>query len=116
MPTQTAADHGIRPRPPTASAALWAHLLRPRAQNPVSHPDISSLAPPTKSLDKPATSTRIPLHDTQSHFEKFTVHAATLLDGIKESRHEITSIQSLFERERDSLVGNMADLGKRPVD
>ncbi|KAF5316297.1 hypothetical protein D9619_006138 [Psilocybe cf. subviscida] len=113
MSTQSAADYGIPPRPPTATTALWTHLLRPGAQNSVSQPDISALAPPAKPLDKTATSMRILLHDSQAHFEKFTVHVGKLLDGVKESRHEIKSVQSLFERDRESLVGDMTDLVNR---
>lgn len=69
------------------------------------------MAPPAKPLDKNATSMRILLHDTQAHFEKFTVHAEKLLKGVQESKHEIKSVQGLFERNRESLIGDIIDLG-----
>ena len=54
---------------------------------------------------------RVLLHDTQANFEKFTIHVEKLLDGIKETKQHIITTTSLFEHDRESLMGDIIDLG-----
>ncbi|KAJ3502833.1 hypothetical protein NLJ89_g8707 [Agrocybe chaxingu] len=111
--SKLAADLNLPSRPPTASTPLWAHILRPNSQVPTSLSDVRVVAPPTGPLDKNATSMRVLLHDTQANFEKFTDHVAKLTDGIKETKHEMKVVHSLFERDRESLMGDIIDLVNR---
>ncbi|KAF8972669.1 hypothetical protein BDZ97DRAFT_1913159 [Flammula alnicola] len=108
-----APDYGLPPRPPTASTPLWTHLLRPNAQTPTSLAEMPVIAPPLAPLDKNATSMRILLHDTQANFENFALHVGKLLDGIKETKHEIKTTNTLFERDRETLMGDIIDLVNR---
>jgi hypothetical protein len=62
-------------------------------------------------LDKNATSMRVLLHDTQANFEKFAIHVGKLIDGVNETKHEIKTTNDLFERDRQTLVGDIIDLG-----
>jgi hypothetical protein len=111
--------YGLPLRPPTASTALWAHILRQDTQPSTSLPDTPIVVPPTVPLDKNATSMRVLLHDTQANFEKFSLHVGKLIDGVNETKHEIKTTNDLFERDRQSLVGDIIDLGmfiSLPVD
>ncbi|KAF9526119.1 hypothetical protein CPB83DRAFT_795303, partial [Crepidotus variabilis] len=109
------ADHGIPPRLPTASTPLWTHLLRTNtsSQTPSSLNDMTINAPPMAPLDKNATSMRVLLHDTQVNFEKFTTHVGNLLENITETKTELKSIHSMFEREREGMMGDIIDLVNR---
>ncbi|KAF9564243.1 hypothetical protein CPC08DRAFT_660701, partial [Agrocybe pediades] len=71
------------------------------------------IAPPSAPLDKNATSMKVLLYDTQANFEKFGKHAADLLEEAKTTRHEIKTVHSLFERDRERLVGDIVDLVNR---
>jgi len=102
--------HDPLQRPPTASTPLWTHLLRPSGRTPSSLTDVTAMAPPLAPLDKNATSMRVLLHDTQANFEKFTIHVEKLLDGVKETKQHILTTSSLFERDRESLMGDIIDL------
>ena len=95
----------------TASTALWAHILRQDTQPSSSLPDTPIIVPPTVPLDKNAASMRVLLHDTQANFEKFAVHVGKLIDGVNETKHEIKTTNDLFERDRQTLVGDIIDLG-----
>ena len=103
--------YGLPLRPPTASTALWAHILKQDTQPSASLSDTSIVVPPTVPLDKNATSMRVLLHDTQANFEKFAIHVGKLIDGVIETKHEIKTINDLFERDRQRLVGDIIDLG-----
>ena len=103
--------HGHLQRPPTASTPLWTHLLRPTNHTPSSLTDLAAVAPPFTPLDKNATSMRVLLHDTQANFENFSTHVESLLDGVKETKQQIMTTNSLFERDRESLMGDIIDLG-----
>ena len=103
--------YGLPLRPPTASTALWAHILRQDTQPSTSLSDTPIVVPPTVPLDKNATSMRVLLHDTQANFEKFAIHVAKLIDGVNETKHEIKTTSDLFERDRQTLVGDIIDLG-----
>ena len=103
--------YGLPLRPPTASTALWAHILKQDTQPSTSPQDTPIVLPPTVPLDKNATSMRVLLHDTQANFEKFALHVGKLIDGVNETKHEIKTTNDLFERDRQSLVGDIIDLG-----
>ena len=103
--------YGLPLRPPTASTALWAHILRQDTHPSTSLPDTPIVVPPTAPLDKNATSMRVLLHDTQANFEKFAIHIGKLIDGVNETKHEIKTTNDLFERDRQTLVGDIIDLG-----
>ena len=103
--------YGLPIRPPTASTALWAHILKQDTQPSTSLSDTPIVVPPTVPLDKNATSMRVLLHDTQANFEKFAIHVGKLIDGVNETKHEIKTTNDLFERDRQTLVGDIIDLG-----
>ncbi|KDR67995.1 hypothetical protein GALMADRAFT_283289 [Galerina marginata CBS 339.88] len=107
------ASYGLPPRPPTASTPLWEHLLHPRNRAPTALTDMPIIAPPLGPLDKNATSMRILLHDTQANFEKFAKHVGQLFDEVKEAKQEMKTTHSLFERDRESLMGDIIDLVNR---
>jgi len=62
-------------------------------------------------LDKNATSMRVLLHDTQANFEMFTVQVGKLFETIHEAKNELKTMQSLFQRDRETLTGDIVDLG-----
>ena len=103
--------YGLPLRPPTASTALWSHILRQDTQPSTSLSDTPTVVPPTAPLDKNATSMRVLLHDTQANFENFAIHVGKLIDGVNETKHEIKTTNDLFESDRQSLVGDITDLG-----
>ena len=103
--------YGLPLRPPTASTALWAHILRQDSQPSTSLPDTPTVVPPTVPLDKNATSMRVLLHDTQANFENFATHVGKLIESVNETKHEIKTTNDLFERDRQTLVGDIIDLG-----
>ena len=105
--------YGLPLRPPTASTALWAHILRQDTQSSStsSSANIPVIVPPIVPLDKNATSMRVLLHDTQANFEKFAIHVGKLIDGVNETKHEIKTTNDLFERDRETLMGDIIDLG-----
>jgi len=100
--------HGISPNPP-ASTALWAHLLRKDTLGPP--PNSGIVLPPMTPLDKNAASMRILLHDTQANFEKFSARVDKLCHTVDESKQEISMVNKLFQREHETLTGEMVDLG-----
>ena len=110
---RTLTDLGLPPRPPTVQTPLWEHLLRPNRdkEKPPSLQNMPIIAPPLAPLDKNATSMRVLLHDTQANFEKFAKHVGQLLHEVKETHTEMKTTHSLFERDRESLVGDILDLG-----
>jgi hypothetical protein len=107
-----APNFGLPPRPLTASTPLWAHILEPKTRLPTKLSEMPSVIPPPAPLDKNATSMRILLHDTQANLEKFGEHVQRLVEGVKETKHEIKTTSTLFERDRETLVGDITDLGE----
>lgn len=103
--------YGLPLRPPTTSTALWAHILRQNTQPSTSISETPIIVPPTVPLDKNATSMRVLLHDTQANFEKFAIHVGKLIDGVNETKYEIKTTNDLFERDRQTLMGDIIDLG-----
>ncbi|KAF8199107.1 hypothetical protein BJ912DRAFT_1020382 [Pholiota molesta] len=108
-----APNFGLPPRPLTASTPLWAHILEPKTRLPTKLSEMPSVIPPPAPLDKNATSMRILLHDTQANLEKFGEHVQRLVEGVKETKHEIKTTNTLFERDRETLVGDITDLVNR---
>ncbi len=107
-------DCGLPARPPTASTALWAHLIRTSttSEAPKSLQDMSIVVPPMAPLDKNVTSMRVLLHDTQANFEKFSNHVGRLLESIQETKNDLKTMHSVFERDRETLTSDIVDLGK----
>ena len=99
--------------PPRKSGSniLWRHLLNLDAESPSNSREPAIIVPPAPPLDKNATSMRILLHDTQANFEKFAAHSETLLEDISATRLEIKTANSLFEKERETMLGDIVDLG-----
>lgn len=54
---------------------------------------------------------RILLHDTQANFEKFSSRVDNLVGCIEETKREIAAVNTLFQRERETLVGDVVELG-----
>ncbi|KAF4610992.1 hypothetical protein D9613_006710 [Agrocybe pediades] len=96
--SSTSNDFGLPPRPPTTSTPLWEHLLKSKGSTIPSLRTMPIIAPPSAPLDKNATSMK---------------HAADLLEEAKTTRHEIKTVHSLFERDRERLVGDIVDLVNR---
>lgn len=105
------AEFGLPPRPPTASTPLWEHLMKNKGSSAPSLRNMPLIAPPSGPLDKNATSMKVLLHDTQVNFEKFGKHAADLIEEAKTTRHEIKTVHTLFQRDRECLMGDIIDLG-----
>lgn len=106
-------DCGLPPRPPTASTEVWKHLLRSTTTTelPRSLKDTPIIVPPMAPLDKNATSMRVLLHDTQTNFEKFTIQVGNLFKSIQETKNDLKTMQSFFQHDRESLTGDIVDLG-----
>jgi hypothetical protein len=106
----TASDwekYGIPPRQP--SMALWAHLLGKDKQP--APPNSEIIPPPIAPVDKNGTSMRILLHDTQAHLERFSVRTDKLCSSVEETKREITTVHTLFQREHETLRNDIVDLG-----
>jgi hypothetical protein len=102
------------PLRPSASAALWAHLLRK---------DVSTLPldastndplplPPLTPMDKNGTAMRILLHDTSHNLEKFSERVDKLISGVGETRKEVVDVHKRFHTGHEELRDEMADLGQ----
>lgn len=95
-------------------APLWTQLLQknPPALNlTLSSGGSDRPLPPIAPLDKAGTSMRILLHDTQVQFEKFSERVVRLTDDVDKTKREISTMQKLFEREHESLIEEVVDLG-----
>lgn len=55
---------------------------------------------------------RVLLHDTQANLEKFGGHVQNLVEGVKEAKTEIKIANTLFERDREGFMGDIADLSR----
>ncbi|KAF8629070.1 hypothetical protein AX15_003566 [Amanita polypyramis BW_CC] len=94
--------------PPQSSSGFWAHILGkdPNTLSQTSHP-------PLTPLDRNATSTRVLLHDTQVNLEKFSTKADSLLNDFSEAKSELKLVNTLFERDRETLINDIIDLVNR---
>ncbi|EDQ98327.1 uncharacterized protein LACBIDRAFT_303942 [Laccaria bicolor S238N-H82] len=93
----------------TGTTALWTHLLRKDAQAS----NNIGIIPPIAPIDKNATTMRVLLHDTQANFEAFSARVDKLINVVEETKREIKTTSTLFEREHDTLVGDVIDLVNR---
>ena len=111
--TTTAASdwekYGIPPRQP--SMAIWSHLFGKDKLPAPPNSDVQVVPPLLGPMDKNGTSTRMLLHDTQAHLERFTVSTDKLLSGVEETKRQITTANDLFQRERETLRDDLVDLG-----
>ncbi len=99
----------------SASSGLWGHLLRQKpSQLPPSTTSTSStlgkLAPTVAPLDKAGASTRILLHDTQAHLEKFTGRVTQITTGLEDAKKELITVQRLYQDEHEQLEERMIAL------
>ena len=92
----------------TGATALWTHLLRKDTQ--ASNNNVG-IIPPIAPIDKNATTMRVLLHDTQANFEAFSARVDKLINVVEETKREIKTTSTLFEREHDTLIGDVIDLG-----
>lgn len=92
---------------PTASSALWGHLLSRHTPAGTT----SRAAPPVAPVDRAAASTRILLHDTQTHLEKFTGRVDGMVAGLDNAKRELLTVQKLYHDEHEELVERMISLG-----
>ena len=95
--------------PPQPSSSFWAHIME-NEKSGSKAPSQSSL-PLLTPLDKSATATRLLLHDTQANLEKFSGKVDKLLAGFCEAKSEIKLVKTLFERDRETLINDIIDLG-----
>lgn len=94
----------------TPISSLWGHIVGTNTLGPPLHSETS--IPPLAPLDRNATSMRVLLHDTQANFEKFSARVDILITGMEEAKREVQQVHTLFERDRDSLSGDIIDIGK----
>ena len=89
--------------------AIWSHLF---GKDKLAAPPNSEVVPPPLApIDKNGTSTRILLHDTRGHLERFSVRTDKLFSSVEETKREITTVNTLFQRERETLRNDLVDLG-----
>ncbi|KAI0704108.1 hypothetical protein C8Q76DRAFT_631591 [Earliella scabrosa] len=108
----------IREAQSIAASGLWGHLLRKDAsQLPQSTASTSTTlgkhSPAIAPLDKAGTSTRILLHDTQAHLERFTDRVTQLTAGLDDAKRELVGVQKLFQEEHEQLEERIIGLVNR---
>ncbi|KAI0832143.1 hypothetical protein BC628DRAFT_1351874 [Trametes gibbosa] len=107
------------PARPTASTALWGHLLRKTGSSQVpssSATSTTTLGKNTQSiapLDKAGASTRILLHDTQAHLERFTDRVTELTGGVCDTKRELIAVQKLYQDEHEAVLDRITGLTNR---
>ncbi|KAI0325915.1 hypothetical protein GY45DRAFT_1286468, partial [Cubamyces sp. BRFM 1775] len=104
---------------PTATNALWGHILRKTGSSQVPHSTATSTStfgkhtPTIAPVDKAGASTRILLHDTQAHLERFTDRVAELVTDLDSVKHEIVGVQNLYAEDHEQLMDKMIGLANR---
>ncbi|KAI0714202.1 hypothetical protein C8T65DRAFT_155621 [Cerioporus squamosus] len=103
---------------PSSSSGLWGHLMRSTvSQVPTSSAASSTTlgrhGAPLAPLDKAGASTRILLHDTQAHLEKFTERVGQLATGFENAKQELSTVQKLYQDEYEQLTDRMIGLANR---
>lgn len=100
------------------SFGLWGYLShRVGVTSPNAPPSgnaksaISAIAP----LDKAGASTRILLHDTQAHLEKFSERATQLATGVADAKRELVTVQKLYQEDHEQIVERMIGLSAYPI-
>lgn len=71
---------------------------------------LGKLAPTVAPLDKAGASTRILLHDTQAHLEKFTGRVTQITTGLEDAKKELITVQRLYQDEHEQLEERMIAL------
>ena len=109
-----------REPPSTAASGLWGHLLRKDAsQSPQSTAWTSTTlgkhSPAIAPLDKAGASTRILLHDTQAHLERFTDRVTQLTAGLDDAKRELVGVPKLYQEEHEQLEERIIGLGVCPI-
>ncbi|KAI0676031.1 hypothetical protein C8Q78DRAFT_963466, partial [Trametes maxima] len=105
--------------PPTAATALWGHLLRKTGSSQVppsstaSSMTLSRHTPAISPFDKASASTRILLHDTQAHLEKFTERVTHLTTSLDDAKRELVLVQKLYQDDHERVVDRMIGLVNR---
>ncbi|OBZ66949.1 hypothetical protein A0H81_13081 [Grifola frondosa] len=99
---------------PTASTALWGHLLRKDVTSQTLSNGIpaSSFSPITP-LDKAGSSMRILLHDTQANLERFSDRVIKMTGSVDETKRELVTVRELFQQEHEQLVDEIVNLVNR---
>ncbi|KAI1788173.1 hypothetical protein LXA43DRAFT_843607, partial [Ganoderma leucocontextum] len=95
---------------------LWGHLSRTTGitqPNPPSSSNARSTTPSIAPLDKAGASTRILLHDTQAHLERFAERVTQLTTGVADAKRELVAIQKLYQEDHEQLVERMIGLANR---
>ncbi|KAI0369180.1 hypothetical protein BV20DRAFT_416286 [Pilatotrama ljubarskyi] len=112
-------SHVAPQRRPTASTALWGHLLRKTGSSQVPPSSATSTstfgkhAPAVAPIDKAGASTRILLHDTQAHLEKFTDRVTQLTTGLEDAKRELVTVQKLYQDEHEHVLDSITGLTNR---
>ncbi|KAI0358064.1 hypothetical protein OH77DRAFT_1239240 [Trametes cingulata] len=107
------------PRRPTVSTALWGHLLRKAGSSqipPSSGTSTSTFGkhtPPIAPIDKTSASTRVLLHDTQAHLEKFTERVTQLTNELDDAKRELVMVQKLYQDDREQVLESITGLVNR---
>ncbi|KAI0654063.1 hypothetical protein C8Q70DRAFT_1058780 [Cubamyces menziesii] len=119
-------DHLVSPVPlqrsqarPTATNALWGHILRKTGSSqvpPSTATSTSTLGKHTSTIapiDKAGASTRILLHDTQAHLERFTDRVSELVTDLDCAKRELVGVQKLYVEDHEQLMDRMIGLTNR---
>ncbi|KAI0642442.1 hypothetical protein C8Q79DRAFT_985891 [Trametes meyenii] len=102
-----------------ASTALWGHLLRKTGSSQVPSSSAASSttlghhAPAISPFDKASASTRILLHDTQAHLERFTERVTHLTNSLDDAKRELVVVQKLYQDNHEQVVDRMIGLTNR---
>ncbi len=103
----------------TASTTLWGHLLRKTGSSQVPSSSLTSTStlgtlgkhtPAIAPIDKAGASTRILLHDTQAHLEKFTDRVTQLTAGLDSAKRELVMAQKLYQDDHEQVIDKISGL------
>ncbi|CDO69324.1 hypothetical protein BN946_scf184746.g5 [Trametes cinnabarina] len=103
----------------TATSALWGHLLRKTGNSQILSSTATSTsttgkeAPSVAPVDRAGASTRILLHDTQAHLEKFTERLSQLTLDFNDAKRELLAVQRLYQDDHEQLLDKMTGLANR---
>ena len=97
---------------------LWGYLSRHTGitqPNPPPSSNAKGTTPSIAPLDKAGASTRILLHDTQAHLERFGERVTQLTTGVADAKRELVAVQKLYQEDHEQLVERMIGLGAYPA-
>ncbi|OJT14480.1 hypothetical protein TRAPUB_8980, partial [Trametes pubescens] len=69
--------------------------------------------PAIAPIDKAGASTRILLHDTQAHLEKFTDRVTQLTAGLDSAKRELVMAQKLYQDDHEQVIDKISGLANR---